>query len=147
MISIYLDVCCLGRLTDDQSQTRIAAEAVAVETILWLMERGELEWVTSPVLAAEIRRSASPARRIYQEAILATAQREIAFGNHELARALELASLGYGTFDAMHLAAAESAAVDCLLTTDDRFLRRVSRGLGSPRVPAQNPLRWLKERK
>lgn len=42
-------------------------------------------------------------------------------------------------------AAAESAAADVLLTTDDRFLKRTARKLGNPRIPVQNPLSWIKE--
>ena len=53
--------------------------------------------------------------------------------------------LGYGPFDALHLAAAESAGADVLLTTDDRLLKRTARKLGNPRIPVQNPLSWIKE--
>ena len=35
-VRIYLDACCLNRLTDDQNQPRIAAEAEAVEQLLLL---------------------------------------------------------------------------------------------------------------
>ena len=34
MISIYLDVCCLNRPFDDQSQPRIHLESEAILTIL-----------------------------------------------------------------------------------------------------------------
>ena len=42
-MKIYLDACCLNRLTDDQSQSRIAEEAEAVERILRLLRDGEIE--------------------------------------------------------------------------------------------------------
>jgi hypothetical protein len=37
-------------------------------------------------------------------------------------RAQALVDLGYGPFDGLHIAAAESANADALLTTDDRLL-------------------------
>ena len=50
----------------------------------------------------------------------------------------------YGRFDALHLAAAEEARCDWLLTTDDRFLRKAARGTGQPSVRVRNPLDYLK---
>jgi hypothetical protein len=61
----------------------------------------------------------------------------------ERARALE--ALGYGAFDALHLACAEQAAVDVLLTTDDRFIKQALRSLGNPTIQVSNPLKWLQE--
>lgn len=53
MAKIYLDVCALNRLTDDQSQPRIRSEAEAVEKVFYLAWKGEAEWVASIVLEAE----------------------------------------------------------------------------------------------
>lgn len=55
-------------------------------------------------------------------------------------RAMVLAGLGYGPFDALHVAIAESAGVDALLTTDDRMLKRTGRKLGNPRIRVENPV-------
>lgn len=57
-------------------------------------------------------------------------------------RAQKLQGIGYGAIDAWHLALAEQAGVDVLLTTDDRFLRIASRGIGKPTVELANPLDW-----
>ena len=59
--------------------------------------------------------------------------------------AQNLVGLGYGPFDALHLAAAESGGANVLLTTDDRLLKRIARKLGNPRIPVRNPLSWIKE--
>ena len=40
---------------------------------------------------------------------------------------------------------AEAGVADVLLTTDDRFVGRAGRGLGSPRVRVLNPVAWLRE--
>jgi len=52
---------------------------------------------------------------------------------------------GYGVFDALHLACLEAARVDVMLTTDDSFVRKASRGDGRPRVAVRNPLSWSQE--
>ena len=61
-------------------------------------------------------------------------------------RAKELEAVGYGAFDALHLSSAEAGTAGVLLTTDDRFIKRAARGVGSPRVPVLNPVEWLRER-
>lgn len=47
---IYLDACCLSRLTDDQSQAKIHEEAEAVEQILAGVRRGTFELLSSEAL-------------------------------------------------------------------------------------------------
>jgi hypothetical protein len=56
-----------------------------------------------------------------------------------------LEALGYGAFDALHLACAEQATVDVLLTTDDRFIKQVARRLGKPTIRVLNPVNWMQE--
>lgn len=60
---IYLDGCCLNRLTDDQSQARVREEAEAVEEILRLVQLGRATWVSSRVLEIEIGRNPDLERR------------------------------------------------------------------------------------
>ena len=78
-------------------------------------------------------------------ALLALAS-EIIEENDQIAhRAKALHRAGYGVFDALHLAGAEAARVDVMLTTDDSFVRKASRGDGRPRVAVRNPLSWSQE--
>ncbi len=51
---IYLDACCLSRLTDDQTQSRIRQEAQAVERTLQLVEESVATWMASQVLFEEV---------------------------------------------------------------------------------------------
>lgn len=44
---IYLDACCLSRLTDDQSQSKIRGEAEAVAQALAGVRRGTFELLSS----------------------------------------------------------------------------------------------------
>jgi predicted nucleic acid-binding protein len=144
-MGIYLDACCLNRLTDDQSQPRIAQEAEAVEQILRLLRAKTIEWFSSTVLEAETNNNPDAERRHEVEVLLSLATRTIRLDSQMVHRAKELEVLGYGAFDALHLSAAEAGNAEALLTTDDRLIRRAARAVGSPRVRVLNPVEWLRE--
>lgn len=59
---VYFDACCLNRLTDDQTQPRIAEEAEAVEQILRLLRGNTIEWLSSAALEAETSNCPDPER-------------------------------------------------------------------------------------
>lgn len=145
MAKIYLDVCALNRLTDDQSQPRIRSEAEAVEKVLYLAGKGEAEWVASIVLEAEIGRNPDQERRNDALKLISLAGEPLRPHSVSIERARALEALGYGAFDALHLACAEQALVDAFLTTDDRLIRQVGRGLGKPTVRVLNPVKWIQE--
>ena len=56
-----------------------------------------------------------------------------------------LQELGFGTFDALHLASAEQGQADVFLTTDDDLLRRAGRYRNELHVRVQNPVSWYRE--
>lgn len=141
---IYLDACCLNRLTDDQSQARIAEEAEAVEQILRLLRTKTIEWLSSTALKAEMRHDPDAERRYEVEVLLLLATDTIPLDSQIVQRAMELETVGYGAFDALHLSSAEAGNA-VLLTTDDRFIKRAARAVGSPRVRVLNPVEWLRE--
>ena len=58
-------------------------------------------------------------------------------------RALELEKWGIAPLDALHLASAEGAEVDCFLTTDDHLLRLATRHQSDLKVKVENPAQWL----
>jgi predicted nucleic acid-binding protein len=139
-----LDACCLNRLTDDQSQARIAEEAEAVEQILRLLRTKTIEWLSSTALKAEMRHDPDAERRYEVEVLLLLATDTIPLDSQIVQRAMELETVGYGAFDALHLSSAEAGNA-VLLTTDDRFIKRAARAVGSPRVRVLNPVEWLRE--
>ena len=59
-------------------------------------------------------------------------------------RAKYLASIGFSSMDALHLACAESASTDVFLTTDDRLLKLAGRLSSELKVSVENPLAWLR---
>jgi predicted nucleic acid-binding protein len=142
---IYLDACALNRLTDDQSQSRIQTEAEAVERVLHLVWKGEAEWKASIVLEAEIRRNPNREGRNDALKLISLAGELLRPHRVSIERERTLEALGYGAFDALHLACAEQAAVDVLLTTDDRFISQAGRRLGKPTIRVLNPVNWVRE--
>ena len=144
-MKIYLDSCCLNRLTDDQSQPRIAEEAEAVEQILRLLRTEAIEWLSSAALKAETANNPNTERRHEVEVLLSLATNTVPLDGQIIRRAKELEAAGYGAFDAPHLSTAEAGDVEVLLTTDDRFIKRAARAVGSPRVRVLNPVEWLRK--
>lgn len=54
MKKIYMDVCCLNRPFDDQTQDRVRLEAEAILLILQHFEAKEFQWLKSVVVDYEI---------------------------------------------------------------------------------------------
>jgi predicted nucleic acid-binding protein len=124
---------------------RVRLEAEAVELFFLHLQTGKVAWIASSVLEAEIRRNPGVQSREDALSMLPFAS-EFHHHNAEVAdRAKFLNSLGYGKFDAYHLAIAEHSKVDLLLTTDDQFLRQAGRGLGNPLIRVTNPLDYVQE--
>ena len=84
---IYLDACCLNRLTDDQSQPRIAEEAEAVEQILRLLRAETIEWLSSAALKAETANNPDTVRRYEVEVLLLLATNTIPLDSQIIQRA------------------------------------------------------------
>ena len=142
---LYLDACCLNRLTDDQSQARVRNEAEAVEGILRLVRAGQATWVSSTALEIEISRNPDRERRRDVAALLAFSNEVVVPRSRAAERATFLQELGFGTFDALHLASAEQGQADVFLTTDDDLLRRAGRYRNELHVRVQNPVSWYRE--
>ena len=142
---IYLDACCLNRPFDDQAQDRIRVESEAVRAILNAVERGLHQWVSSVVLEDELLRNPDPQRRevIFRWLRWADERAMVTPAAALLAR--NWTTAGLGAMDALHVAVADAAGCDILLTTDDAMLRRGSRLDPPARVRIANPAHWLLE--
>jgi predicted nucleic acid-binding protein len=142
---IYLDTCALNRPFDDRTHDRIRLEAEAVLVILGHIASGAWQWVSSDMLDYEIDHIEDPDRKNQVADQTSMAQSQVGIGPAHVQRAEELQALGFRPKDALHVACAESAGADVLLTTDDRFLRAASRNRRRLRVSVRNPLEWLTE--
>ena len=118
---VYLDVCCLNRPFDDQSQMRIHLESEAVLAILALPD-SEAEFLRSPAHDLESGQNPDLDRR--ERVQLWLDRFEIGSVDHATAtaRIQELMDLGFKNFDAYHLACAEQMLAEVFATCDDRLL-------------------------
>ena len=145
MIKIYFDTSCLNRPFDDQTQVRVRLEAEAVLAILARVENGEWSWVGSEVLIDEVEQT--PDTQILSRVKLLSdfIKENIEIGDKEEHRAKELQAEGFQVFDALHIACAETAKADVLLSTDDRLLKLAKRISKQLYVRVENPLVWVEE--
>ena len=143
MAKIYLDACALNSLTDDQRQSRIRTGS-SREGSSPRME-GRTRMTASIVFEAELRRN--PNREATNDALRLISLAGELLRPHPacIERARTLEALGYWALDALHLASAEQAFVDVLLTTDDRFIRQAERRLGKPTIRVSNRVNWIRE--
>jgi predicted nucleic acid-binding protein len=144
-MKIYLDACCLNRPFDDQSQNRIRLEAEAIVIIMNRMHNKEWEWIGSDVLVAELENTPNIEKRNYLSELSECVHTNVTLTENEIIRADELENIGFKSFDAMHIACAESADADVFLTTDDKLLKNAQREKGNLSIKAANPLPWLTE--
>ena len=124
---------------DDQSQVRVRNEAEAIEGFLGLVREGQATWVSSATLEIEISRNPDADRRRDAAALLAFSNEVVVPRTRSAERAEFLQKLGFGTFDALHLACAEHGQADVFLTTDDGLLRRAARLSNELRIRVRRP--------
>jgi predicted nucleic acid-binding protein len=142
-VKIYLNVSCLNRPFDDQEQARIRLEASAVGMILERVDEGRWTHVSSEMARMEIDANPDPARRARARLLLPESRNIVMLTPATFARARALQSLGFKPADAVHVAAAEEAGANVLLSCDDRFCRTGRRRAKELRVRIENPLAWL----
>ena len=94
----------------------------------------------------EIANAPDLKRRERLQTLIPRRHRYIRHEQRMSARALDLEQRGFSGIDALHLACAESAGADVLLTTDDRLLRLAARHEKVLRVRVANPLAWMQDR-
>ncbi len=145
MRRVYLDVCCLNRPFDDQQQDRVRLEAEAVLLILKRCESEEWQWVSSAVVRYEVDNIPNTERRHRVNELLRGAREVLPLSDSAVERGKELKRMGLKTYDALHVACAEQAQVEVLLTTDDRLVRATTRNARKLKVSVKNPLTWLQE--
>ena len=142
---IYFDVCCLNRPFDDQTQDRIHLESEAVILILKRVRSGNWEWISSEAVDFEVRQTPDAERRRRVESLIRYADRSVLIEASVVNRASELKEIGFGAYDALHLACAEHCNADVFLTTDDKLLRLARESSSRLKINVDNPLIWLKE--
>lgn len=142
---IYLDVSCLNRPFDDQSQTRVRAETDAVLFVLERAERGDWQQIASEMAGMELKAIRDRKRRARVRALLREAEVFVKLNTTIYARAAAIEKLGFKPGDALHVAAAEAGKADVLLSCDDQMCKAGKRSQEQLSVRIVNPVFWLKE--
>ncbi len=124
MVRLYLDTSLYNRPFDDQSQPKIFLETQAVVIVLQMVESGAAELVSSTALAYENSRNPYADRQKATECYLALASVYQVLDDSIRLRAKELEAQGVQALDALHVASAEAAGCDYLLTCDRRLINR-----------------------
>jgi len=145
-MKIYIDTCCYCRPFDAarQSQRRVDVEAVVIENVVDLCKTAAFAVIGSPAVETEIKKIRDDVKRgnvlsFYNTAV----SDEVYFTANVLDRARVLTESGIGKFDAYHVALAEAAGADYLLTADIR-LEEAASALNLT-VKVVNPLTFLPE--
>jgi PIN domain-containing protein len=142
-MKLYLDVSCLNRPFDDQTQARIRLESEAVTLIFEGIDALKWEEASSRMVEIEVSAIADEIRR--RRVLELVPQGRIGLTTSVFDRARELVIRGFGAADSVHLAAAEYAGADVVLSCDDRLLKRARRIADELKVRVLNPVDWLKE--
>lgn len=140
---IYLDVCCLNRPFDDWTQERIRLEGEAILSIMECIRVRKWQLVNSEAIEVELEkmRNLDKLENILKLLELATIAINI---DEEIdLRSQQLENLGFGLYDSFHIACAEVAQVNILLSTDDRLLKKALRHQGVLKIALDNPVTWL----
>ena len=144
-LKIYFDTCCYSRPYDDKRQPHIFREVLAIETILGYLRIRQGHWITSEVIDFEVNRNPNLTQREDIKKLLRNAHQHVSVRSMEALRSEQLESFGFKPLDALHIACAENANADILLTTDRRMLRRAKNYHLQLRVRVENPHIWLQE--
>ncbi len=103
------------------------------------------EWIGSEALDLEVHEIPDAVKRSRVELLMKYISRSVLIELAETERAEQLEKEGLRSFDALHLACAESGGADIFLTIDDRLIRLVARLSEKLHLRVENPLIWLKE--
>jgi len=137
---VYFDTCTISRLFDAIKPPNAAAEAEKIQEIIDNRILGGYAVIGSMVVVSELAdikdgKKREAAERRYHNVVT----ENVELSDHIRARAHELRLKGLRIMDAAHLAAAEAAGADYLLTTDAGFVKKCAKP-NFTKVMVINPL-------
>jgi len=144
-MKIYLDVCCLNRPFDDQTQDRIHLEAEAILSILNHSQTAGWSVIGSDAIDYEISKMPDNDKLLMVQILSTMHDAYVKVDAGVERRAVELKRAGLKSLDALHVACAEKGKADILLTTDDNLLSKTLKNQRTLKVKVENPLRWVME--
>ena len=144
-LNIYIDACCINRPFDDQRDGRVRLESESFLILLEEIEKGNLHWLSSVVLDFEIEQIPDRIKQKKTKNYLLSVNKKISVNLEIKNRAVELQSLGFKTFDALHISCAEYGKSDVFLTTDDKLLKLAIKSQETLKVKVFNITSWTQE--
>ncbi len=140
---LYIDICCLNRPFDDQSQDRIRIES---EAILAILNKCLYDWtlVGSEAIDYEIFKIPDDERKKGVKVLAAISREKVTVDESILRRASELENIDLKALDALHIACADKS-VEVMLTTDDEIVKKVKANNNIVKVIVENDVRCLME--
>ena len=126
MITVYLDTSAYNRPFDEQTQPKIFLESQAVSIILQMVETQMVELVSSSVLEYENSRNPYSIKQEAMNRYLQMAGLKQEVDESIRQRAEQLEHNGLKAVDALHVACAEAASSNYLITCDKRLINRCS---------------------
>jgi predicted nucleic acid-binding protein len=143
-MKIYLDNCCYNRPFDDQTQERVHLESEAILTVLQRGQVGMYQIVGSDILELEIERMQDVVKKQRVKDLYKVSNMHILYTDEIKERSKEIMKRSkIRTFDSLHIAMAEAAKADVMLTTDDKLEKMV--GKLELKVRVMNPLKFAWE--
>jgi len=127
-MKIYFDMNVYNRVFDDQSQMRIRFEAIAIDILFELIEKGQYTLVWSFVLEYENSRNPFIDRKDHIESVSSLLCREVVEPKKEIKATAKgiMEKSSAKERDALHLACAIYNKCDYFITCDDRFIRTIN---------------------
>jgi len=126
ILTIYLDTCCYSRLFDVTNQISVINEAGRIRYVMHGGFSGKYRIIGSFAVVMEIGKNPKKERRRIERLYNLIKSGEVQVTTQSIARAQELMSKGLKVMDSLHLAAAEAAHAEYLLTVDKDFLKKCS---------------------
>jgi predicted nucleic acid-binding protein len=144
IVRIYMDVCCLSRPYDNQQSDRIKLESEAILLILFHCQQKSWQLVDSDIINIEIAKISNIVKKQKVSSFLDLAFEKIALDDDIELRSAILQNFGIGLFDSLHIASAEKAKVDIMLSTDDILVKKAKQ-IRDLTITVENPVKWLME--
>jgi len=144
-MKIYLDNCCYNRPYDGYTDAKSVMEVATIKAIIEICGIVGIAMVGSFATEVEIDKIRKydkwkSVRNYYESTITEYVSLTVAIST----RAQSLQTLGLKEMDSFHLASAEAAGADFLITTDIRFINAYER-LNFSFVKVMNPIHFLPE--